>query len=400
MAVANHSHPVAPAARPDTRPSFVLGMLCFVYVLNFLDRQLLSILAKPIQDSLQITDGQLGLISGLYFAMFYCFIAIPVGWLADRTSRVGVLSLACAIWSGATVACGMAANYGQLVAARMAVGIGEAGGVPPSYAIITDTYPPGKRAWSLPLVRAFAGLTFTGEIWDTSIQMFSNLPYWSLHYEVWYYAAFAVLTYIGGRKRTMLFVLLCAFVGPKLLLLMPVWWAGVLLYRWQRLRNISMNAGYLMVALSTMALFLYNPMGPQAAPTVAFYPLGFSDRFLTDYLFALIVVAHFLGVRAICLRHGSLLLAAERPIRSLAATTFALYLLHQPLLLFFNAAYFAQPFTMTRYVLVMLSTILSAFALNNAIEANKKPLRWVIARLADGVHTSSYRLLRPFAKTT
>jgi predicted MFS family arabinose efflux permease len=172
MAVANHSHPVAPAARPDTRPSFVLGMLCFVYVLNFLDRQLLSILAKPIQDSLQITDGQLGLISGLYFAMFYCFIAIPVGWLADRTSRVGVLSLACAIWSGATVACGMAANYGQLVAARMAVGIGEAGGVPPSYAIITDTYPPGKRAAALgifnlgPAIGAAAGVAFGAAIAD------------------------------------------------------------------------------------------------------------------------------------------------------------------------------------------------------------------------------------------
>lgn len=172
MAVANHSHPVVPAARPDTRPSFVLGMLCFVYVLNFLDRQLLSILAKPIQDSLQITDGQLGLISGLYFAMFYCFIAIPVGWLADRTSRVGVLSLACAIWSGATVACGMAANYGQLVAARMAVGIGEAGGVPPSYAIITDTYPPGKRAAALgifnlgPAIGAAAGVAFGAAIAD------------------------------------------------------------------------------------------------------------------------------------------------------------------------------------------------------------------------------------------
>lgn len=172
MAVANHSHPVAPAARPVTRPSFVLGMLCFVYVLNFLDRQLLSILAKPIQDSLQITDGQLGLISGLYFAMFYCFIAIPVGWLADRTSRVGVLSLACAIWSGATVACGMAANYGQLVAARMAVGIGEAGGVPPSYAIITDTYPPGKRAAALgifnlgPAIGAAAGVAFGAAIAD------------------------------------------------------------------------------------------------------------------------------------------------------------------------------------------------------------------------------------------
>jgi predicted MFS family arabinose efflux permease len=158
------------AARTTGKPGFVLGMLCFVYVLNFLDRQLLSILAKPIQDALQITDGQLGLISGLYFAMFYCFIAIPVGWFADRTSRVGVLSLACAIWSGATVACGMAANYTQLAIARMVVGFGEAGGVPPSYAIITDTYPPGKRAAALgifnlgPAIGAAAGVAFGAAI--------------------------------------------------------------------------------------------------------------------------------------------------------------------------------------------------------------------------------------------
>ncbi|HEV2598001.1 MFS transporter [Sphingopyxis sp.] len=159
-----------PATKPAARPGFVLGMLCFVYVLNFLDRQLLSILAKPIQDALQISDGQLGLISGLYFAMFYCFIAIPVGWFADRTSRVGVLSLACAIWSGATVACGMAANYTQLAIARMVVGFGEAGGVPPSYAIITDTYPPGKRAAALgifnlgPAIGAAAGVAFGAAI--------------------------------------------------------------------------------------------------------------------------------------------------------------------------------------------------------------------------------------------
>ena len=72
----------------QARGGVVLGMLCFVYVLNFLDRQLVSILAKPIQDGLNISDSQLGLITGLYFAMFYCFIAIPVGWLADRTNRV------------------------------------------------------------------------------------------------------------------------------------------------------------------------------------------------------------------------------------------------------------------------------------------------------------------------
>ena len=66
----------------------MLGILCFVYVLNFLDRQLLSILAKPIQDELGVTDGELGRIGGLYFALFYCVLAIPVGWIADRTNRV------------------------------------------------------------------------------------------------------------------------------------------------------------------------------------------------------------------------------------------------------------------------------------------------------------------------
>jgi len=145
--------PVASGVQPaaSLRSWIVLGMLCFIYVLNFLDRQLLSILAKPIQDSLHVTDGQLGLIGGLYFALFYCLISIPVGWLADRTNRVGVLSVACGLWSAATMACGLAANYPQLVASRMTVGIGEAGGVPPSYAIISDSFPPGRRGTALGL---------------------------------------------------------------------------------------------------------------------------------------------------------------------------------------------------------------------------------------------------------
>lgn len=155
---------------PGKRRWIVLVTLTFVYVLNFLDRQLLGILAKPIQDSLHITDGQLGLIGGLYFAFFYCFIAIPVGWLADRTHRVGVLSLACAIWSGATMACGFAATYPQLVVARMLVGFGEAGGVPPSYAIISDTFPPGKRGTAFgifnlgPPIGAALGIAFGASI--------------------------------------------------------------------------------------------------------------------------------------------------------------------------------------------------------------------------------------------
>ncbi|MGA9794476.1 MAG: MFS transporter [Rhizomicrobium sp.] len=155
---------------PGRRAWVVLIMLCFVYVLNFLDRSLLSILAKPIEDSLHISDGQLGLVSGLLFALFYCFISIPVGWLADKTGRVWVLTAACAIWSGATMACGFAANFAQLAVARMTVGFGEAGGVPPSYAIISDYFPSGRRGMALsiynlgPPIGAALGIAFGASI--------------------------------------------------------------------------------------------------------------------------------------------------------------------------------------------------------------------------------------------
>jgi MFS family permease len=169
--------PIKPADPPAVaRPSVgknawvALGVLWFIYVLNFLDRQLLSILAKPIQDALNITDGQLGLLGGLYFAFFYCFIAIPVGWLADRTNRVRVVSIACGIWSAATIACGLSRSFGQLAMSRMTVGFGEAGGVPPSYAIITDYFPPGRRGMALgifnlgPPVGAALGIAFGASV--------------------------------------------------------------------------------------------------------------------------------------------------------------------------------------------------------------------------------------------
>lgn len=124
---------------------FALVMLCFVYVLNFLDRQLLSILAKPIQDELGLSYGELGLLGGLYFAAFYCTISLPIAWLADRHNRVRIVGAACTLWSAATIACGMARNYPELAVARMTVGVGEAGGVPPSYSIISDYFPPSRR---------------------------------------------------------------------------------------------------------------------------------------------------------------------------------------------------------------------------------------------------------------
>ena len=138
-------------AQPSSRAWIALAMLCVVYVLNFLSRQLPGILAKPIQDSLQVSDGQLGRIGGLYFALFYCCISIPVGWLADKTSRSKVLAVACAIWSAATMWCGSATTFLQFAVAYMTVGFGEAGGVPPSYSIISDYFPPGRRGRALGL---------------------------------------------------------------------------------------------------------------------------------------------------------------------------------------------------------------------------------------------------------
>ncbi len=157
-------------APPGLRAWIALGMLCVVYVLNFLSRQLPSILAKPIQDSLHITDGQLGRIGGLYFALFYCCISIPVGWLADKTNRSRVLAIACAVWSAATMCCGGAGSYLQFAIAYMTVGFGEAGGVPPSYSIISDYFPPGRRGRALgfynigPPLGAALGIAFGASI--------------------------------------------------------------------------------------------------------------------------------------------------------------------------------------------------------------------------------------------
>jgi predicted MFS family arabinose efflux permease len=155
---------------PGSRAWIALSMLCFVYVLNFLSRQLPGILAKPIQDSLHLSDGQLGRIGGLYFALFYCCISIPVGWLADKTNRSKILALACAIWSAATMCCGGAGNYLQFAVGYMTVGFGEAGGVPPSYSIISDYFPPGRRGRALglynigPPVGSALGIAFGASI--------------------------------------------------------------------------------------------------------------------------------------------------------------------------------------------------------------------------------------------
>jgi MFS family permease len=127
----------------------VVGLLVVTYTLNFLDRQLLATLTEPIRKDLNLTDTQMGMLGGIYFAAFYTAFGIPVGWLADRTKRIWIMAAACAMWSGFTMGCGRAMNFATLAVMRMGVGIGEAGGSPPSYSLISDYFPPKERGTGL-----------------------------------------------------------------------------------------------------------------------------------------------------------------------------------------------------------------------------------------------------------
>jgi MFS family permease len=127
----------------------VLAILLLAYIFNFIDRQIIGVLAVPIKTDLALSDSQLGLMGGLAFALFYTGLGIPIAWLADRKSRVTIIAVSVAVWSAFTAVCGLAQNFWQLFLARMGVGVGEAGGVAPSYSLIADYFPPDRRARAL-----------------------------------------------------------------------------------------------------------------------------------------------------------------------------------------------------------------------------------------------------------
>ncbi|MCB9726110.1 MAG: MFS transporter [Spirochaetaceae bacterium] len=145
-------------------------MLTIAYGLNFVDRQILVILQESIKADMGLADWQLGLLSGFAFAAIYVTAGIPIAWWADRGNRRNVIALAVAVWSGLTALSGLAQSYPQLLLARVGVGLGEAGGSPPAHAMISDSYPPARRATALAIYSAglhggiFAGFVLGGVI--------------------------------------------------------------------------------------------------------------------------------------------------------------------------------------------------------------------------------------------
>lgn len=156
------------AAIPGARRAIALWMLFAIGTINFVDRQLLSVLVEPIRAEMNFTDTQFGLLTGLSFALFYAAMGIPVAMLADRWNRVKLIGIACLVWSGFTAACGLATSFAHLAMLRFGVGVGEAGGTAPSVSVLADYYAPERRALVIGLftlngpLGVFIGAAFGG----------------------------------------------------------------------------------------------------------------------------------------------------------------------------------------------------------------------------------------------
>lgn len=151
MTTASVDRDVAPHAAGARSQSWLISLLTAIFALNFLDRQIVTILAGPIKAEMGLSDTHIGLVSGLAFALFYALLGLPMAMLAERFNRVWIIAGSAGLWSVMTSLCGATNSFAQLFLARLGVGIGEAGCIPASHALIADTVDPSRRASALSL---------------------------------------------------------------------------------------------------------------------------------------------------------------------------------------------------------------------------------------------------------
>jgi peptidoglycan/LPS O-acetylase OafA/YrhL/predicted ATP-grasp superfamily ATP-dependent carboligase len=266
----------------------------------------------------------------------------------------------------------------------------------------------GATTHGLAWLRVLTSLSFLNEVWFLSIMSFSNVPYWSLCYEFWYYVLFAAVSFTAGRKRLLLCGAIALLLGPKILVLAPVWAAGVALHRWTWLRRVRPLPGAALVLVSWLAYGLFHQYGltelgsqwlRQMIGERWHHQMAFSKFFLTDYLLAVIVACNFVGVRALSAQLEAPLRLLEPAIRPLAAYSFTTYLLHQPLILFYAALFNADPATPYFYAVTMLATLASIFLIGVVTEGRRHHWRRIIrawlARLIPGQATASAATAAP-----
>lgn len=144
----------------DSYRYYVLGLLLVVGVFSWVDRQIFAILLESIKQEFHFSDTQLGLLGGIAFGLFYASVGLPVAWLADKFNRRNIIAIALGLWSSMTALSGLATGFWTLFLCRMGVGIGEAGGAPPSQSLISDYFPPEKRGFALGILYMYLPLGF------------------------------------------------------------------------------------------------------------------------------------------------------------------------------------------------------------------------------------------------
>jgi len=238
---------------------------------------------------------------------------------------------------------------------------------------------------SNPLWRFFANLFFVNEVWFSSVEAFSNWPFWSLGYEFWYYAIFGVAYYVKPSCKYYIVVLIGLIVGPKVLLLFPVWLLGVWVYFINKSRPVSEPIGWIL-AVGTITLYAlfqrYN--WPDRLQSLAVTTLGGtlvnddlkkSAYFLSRYVAGLLIALHFIGIASVLHRFERTLDFIENAIRHIAGYTFSIYLFHYPLLYFFSAVANKFVYPPLRSLFFMIATCAAIWILGMVTERNKTHLK-------------------------
>lgn len=235
-----------------------------------------------------------------------------------------------------------------------------------------------------PWGRLAAGLTFSNELWFSYTRPFSNGPFWSLGYEAWYYALFGAAWFLRGQVRVWCVAGICLLVGPKILLLLPVWWAGVWACRRADQPPGPAAAAALFLGSAAVVVAFRWAEGPDHLLQLCrdwlgeewlYDKLSWSRHFLSSYVIGACVALHFVGAAGLARHLRACPAAIERPVRYAAGFTFALYLMHYPLLQFFAALTPALGLEAQRALVVVAGSLGVVWLLGARIERQKGPLK-------------------------
>ena len=227
------------------------------------------------------------------------------------------------------------------------------------------------------------------ETWFVSITYLSNVPYWSVAFEFWYYVLFSLVVFLPQRRGWWVALGVLFLLGPKIALLLPVWAAGVGLYRWRWLQRCSRDFSWTLVVTSTLGIVLTHRWGVYESwteftqtwlGTRLFTDLTFARFFLGDYLLCALVFMHFVGMRNVADAYAPLLRPFAQPIRAVAAYTFTLYLLHQPFFLFWGAVIRGDSSGYSYWWAVTLLTAASVALVGRFTENKRHTLRKLLNR--------------------